>query len=59
MGRRYPKEHLTPIRYCKGKPMYDKKTARTAVNKRFKDDHVRLRIYHCNRCNFWHLTHLI
>lgn len=35
---------------------YDKKTARTARNKRMKDGHVALRIYYCEHSNFWHLT---
>ena len=39
-----------------GKMNYDKKTARTARNKRMKDDHVALRIYYCPFSNFWHLT---
>lgn len=46
----------TPIEYCNGKPIYDKKGAQTAKNKRMKQDHVKLRIYHCTYCNGWHLT---
>ena len=39
---------------CFGKRAYDKKGAITASNKRFHEDHVRLRIYPCN--GHWHLT---
>lgn len=47
------------VRYCStsGKVQYDKKTAQTAANKRYADDHVELRIYQCPSCNWWHLTH--
>lgn len=39
-----------------GKPCYDKKSAASARNHRFKQDHVQLRIYQCPFCNLWHLT---
>lgn len=44
--------------YCdkSGKKCYDKKTALTAKNKRFKEDHVVLRLYFHEFCNSWHLT---
>ena len=53
-----------PIKRCNfgkistdiGKVCYDKKTAITAANKRFKDDHKKLRIYECPDCGYWHLT---
>jgi DNA-directed RNA polymerase subunit RPC12/RpoP len=41
---------------CKGKMMYDKKTALTAKNQRYKESHMKLREYHCPDCNHWHLT---
>ncbi len=41
---------------CNGKHCYDKKTAQTARNKRFKEDHVALRIYFHDKCGLWHLT---
>lgn len=44
------------MNYCKGKPCYDKKGAQTAANKRFKEDHVKLRIYECEVGPHWHLT---
>lgn len=28
----------------------------SAANSRYKQSHVKLRIYHCDRCNFFHLT---
>lgn len=42
--------------YCKkeDKPCYDKRTAITAANKRYKEDRIRLRIYPCG--DHWHLT---
>ena len=46
----------TTLNRCGGKPVYDKKTAITAKNKRWKDDHVKLRVYNCHRCGGWHLT---
>ena len=45
---------LSPIRYCDGKVMYDKRGATTAANKRFDDDRIKLRIYPCY--DHWHLT---
>jgi len=42
--------------YCDDKPSYDKKTAVTAKNKRWKDNRVKLRIYQCKKCDYWHLT---
>lgn len=48
---------LPAIERCvTGKPSYDKKTAITAKNKRWNDSRVKLRIYHCEKCNYWHLT---
>ena len=42
--------------FCNGKKCYDKKTAQTAKNLRFKESHIKLRIYQCPECNQWHLT---
>lgn len=42
--------------YCNGKPSYDKKGALTAKNKRMQQDHVKLRVYQCDKCDYWHLT---
>lgn len=42
--------------YCGDKPIYDKRQAETAKNRRWNQDHIRLRIYHCPNCNYWHLT---
>lgn len=50
-------DNRTPMKYCKsGKPQYDKKSAVSAKNKRFKTNHTELRVYHCDECNHWHLT---
>jgi len=49
----------TPKRRCwyeKSKVCYDKKSAITAANLRFKQDKIKLRAYWCDKCNFWHLT---
>ena len=47
-----------PIRCSvSGKIMFDKRSAQTAANKRYDDDHVELRIYECPYCHRWHLTH--
>ena len=51
MARKY--RNQIPL-YCSGKRAYDKRGAITAVNNRFREDHVRLRIYPCH--NHWHLT---
>ena len=40
--------------YLSDKPCYDKKGAQTAKNKRWKEDHIELRIYPCK--GHWHLT---
>lgn len=45
--------------YACGKQVYDKRGARTVVNKRWKEDHVRLREYQCSDCGGWHVTHLV
>lgn len=47
------------MEYCEksGKPSYDKKGALSAKNKRFKEEHVKLRVYLCPHCDGWHLTH--
>lgn len=42
--------------YCNGKKGYDKKGAMSSKNKRFKEDHIPLRIYKCEKCVYWHLT---
>lgn len=39
---------------CFGKHAYDKKGAITASNRRYAEDHQRLRIYPCG--DHWHLT---
>lgn len=43
---------------CKGKNCYDKKGAMTALNfnKGNLRGHTKLSIYHCDICNWWHLT---
>ncbi len=43
---------------CGGKRAYDKKSAITAKNRRFKEDHIPLRVYECPGRGHWHLTHL-
>lgn len=50
--------YITPINHCPetGKPCYDKKTAVTAKNQRWDEDHIKLRIYPCPHCRAWHLT---
>ena len=42
------------IKYCHGKVPYDKRGAITAANKRWQQDHIKLRIYQCG--DHWHLT---
>jgi len=48
----------TPLKKCfaTGKTVFDKRGAQTAMNKRFEEEHVRLRIYECPNCKGWHLT---
>lgn len=43
---------------CINKGCYSKKEARTIKNSLRKEGKM-LREYHCPKCNFWHLTHLI
>jgi hypothetical protein len=45
-----------PVEYCRGKVKYDKKSAVTASNRRYDEDHIKLRIYACQICRGWHLT---
>lgn len=42
---------------CKGKYIYDKKGAETALNILKKQGNGCLRLYHCDSCDGWHLTH--
>lgn len=53
-----PWARIVPKEYCatSGKVCYSKKDAATAANKRFEQDHEKLRIYPCNYCSHWHLT---
>lgn len=52
------KPFASPIQYCtNGKPCYDKKGAITAKNKRYQQDHEKLREYACEHGPHWHLTH--
>ena len=41
---------------CLKKGIYDKKTAETLRNALRKKGRI-VREYHCEICNFWHLTH--
>lgn len=44
--------------FCRGKKIYDKKGAITVKNFRGKKQQKGyLRIYQCNICGYWHLTH--
>ena len=43
--------------YCNGKNMYDKRGAETVRNERMRESHTPLRIYHCDDCGHWHVTH--
>jgi len=47
-----------PAEYCQWhhKVRYDKISAVTAANARWRDAHERLRIYECPQCGGWHLT---
>ena len=42
---------------CGEKKSYSKKDAITAMNYRERMGEKKLRIYHCDYCNKWHLTH--
>lgn len=46
----------TPVEFCDGKVIYDKKTAITARNLRMKESHQELRVYECEKGDHWHLT---
>jgi hypothetical protein len=46
-----------PIKKCRGKFCFTKKSAETTKNKLFKIKGHVVRIYQCNLCNYWHLTH--
>jgi hypothetical protein len=48
--------YKNPRQFCNGKQCYDKKTAQTIRNSRGKHGTL-LRIYPCDVCNRWHLTH--
>ncbi len=51
-----PKLKVCGDRVAGYKPIYSKRQAEEAKNRRWERDHVKLRIYHCDRCNFHHLT---
>jgi hypothetical protein len=42
---------------CGDKNCYSKKEAITALNHSFKKRGAILRIYYCEDCGYWHLTH--
>jgi hypothetical protein len=46
------------MKLCRGKQCYDKRGAESARNRRLRGRNAPdyLRIYHCPRCNCWHLT---
>jgi hypothetical protein len=44
---------------CNGKNCYNKKEAITAANYSFNKRGAKLRIYHCEDCGHWHLTHQV
>lgn len=44
---------MDPV-YCNDKRAYDKKSAVTAQNKRYREEHILLRLYPCG--DHWHLT---
>lgn len=44
------------IKACLKKGCYSKKIAQTIKNLLFKKGR-KVRIYQCDQCNFWHLTH--
>jgi len=49
----------TSQRMCEGKRAYTKKDAQSMLNlrrSRLRGSRRELRMYHCPRCNFWHLT---
>lgn len=50
--------YKVPREYCEetGKLCYDKRSAITAKNKRYKEDRINLREYECEHCGCWHLT---
>ena len=41
---------------CFNKKCYNKNGAQQMVNLKKKRQGVKLRIYHCELCNFWHLS---
>lgn len=49
---------MVPVVYCRasGKVCFDKRGAVTAANARYREAHVKLRIYPCEDCSKWHLT---
>lgn len=42
---------------CFGKMSYTKRGALSVCKKRYKESHVKLRIYECDKEDHWHLTH--
>lgn len=42
---------------CQGKVCYPKRTGEEVRNRRLRQGSMKLRLYHCDRCNWWHLTH--
>jgi hypothetical protein len=42
---------------CEGKISYPKRLGEEVRNKRLREGAAKLRLYHCDRCNYWHLTH--
>lgn len=48
--------YLVQREHCRSKKAYDKRGAVTVKNKRWKEDHVKLREYPCPICRKWHVS---
>jgi hypothetical protein len=50
-------EEYKEYKKCLNKGCYSKKVAQTIRNLLFRKKGRKVRIYQCDQCNFWHLTH--
>ena len=41
---------------CSGKRSYTKRGALSVCKKRYKENHVELRVYECDKGDHWHVT---
>jgi hypothetical protein len=68
LNREFPKPRIKQARrnrirvpslpHCGGKASYLKRNAETILNVRQRNSNKELRMYQCDKCDYWHLAHV-